>query len=112
MAKLDELVGFLEANPNQHDQSNWAKKNSCGTAMCAAGWTVELWSSGIDWNSSSTLIDGSMIADSTNAKSSIDIEASNILELNNDEAWHLFECSFDLEGVKHTVKRIANGDFQ
>lgn len=55
--KLRKLADFLEKNPGKYDQGSWirgvagssegeriktilADKNVCGTACCAAGWTV------------------------------------------------------------------------
>lgn len=104
IAKLEELQGVLEANPKRHDQNWWAWKTECGTVMCAAGWTVELWGSGIDW----FRLDNHGTA-ATKLGRAIMSEAREILELTEYEAYDLFIKSSTLEDVKMTIKEIANG---
>ena len=105
MQRLEELVGVLEAHPEEHSQYFWAMKTECGTTKCAAGWTVELWGSGIDWNNTNLgftyfTLSGDRIQD----------EARKILGLNWRQVNELFLLANNLEDIKRVVKRIANGE--
>lgn len=37
--RMEEVADYLEAHPEQHDQSIWYRVESCGTTGCVAGWT-------------------------------------------------------------------------
>lgn len=42
--RIRYVIANLEKNPEQLDMTTWGRKTECGTAMCLAGWTVELYS--------------------------------------------------------------------
>lgn len=39
---IKRLADYIEAHPEEHDQSVWGYRNACGTTACAAGHTVIL----------------------------------------------------------------------
>lgn len=114
LEKLDELLGVIEANPDKHHQGSFACKSECGTTMCAAGWAVELWGSGINWVNISpaySLSKGEVfVANIAKSGQTIADESANILELDEDELHHLFYNCQSLEDLKKSVKRLANGE--
>lgn len=38
--RLLDVLTFLEAHPDKHDQDYWIKKRDCGTVACLAGWAA------------------------------------------------------------------------
>jgi hypothetical protein len=38
--RLLDVLTFLAAHPERHDQNFWLKKRDCGTVACLAGWAV------------------------------------------------------------------------
>lgn len=39
---VQEVLDFIEAHPEQHNQGNWVIEHSCGTTMCVAGTSIML----------------------------------------------------------------------
>ncbi|MFE0101205.1 hypothetical protein [Streptomyces sp. NPDC059009] len=53
MARNTELLvkirDMIREHPEQHDQDHWAKRTSCGTTYCIAGWAAVLTGAQLDW---------------------------------------------------------------
>lgn len=48
-ARLQDVLEWVEAHPERHNQRVWAKRTECGTAACLAGWTVMFAGIEINW---------------------------------------------------------------
>jgi len=100
MANQEKVKAVLDAileHPELHDQNNWARKTSCGTVMCIAGWTCHLEGLEFEWEGYTILPEnhadvlaesGDIIPDAAQRLLGLsDVEARNLFyELDEDEA--------------------------
>jgi hypothetical protein len=132
---LDKIIEIIEAHPEMHNQRSWAVitnvpglscnwdqdidgdsvPESCGTAMCVAGWAAHLcggqfrfyamrrWN-GMELSASkvSRVDDGTTVA--------ISEFASHVLGLNPYDAGVLFDEDNSLDRIKEFRDKIANGE--
>lgn len=112
VAEMEAIIGYIEAHPEEWDQQLWATKLDCGTAYCMAGHAVVRAGYSIRWEDS---LDGRRVGntcvDPVNGQVwSIETLARSLLGLTPTEALYLFAASNDLDDLKITVKKIANGE--
>lgn len=106
--ELDRALKWIEENPEQHDQSVFAQRTSCGTAMCLAGvvamlngWTPIFRSDGYEAEQTE------MAEDGNGERGSIPMVAMCLLDLGNDEADRLFASTHDLDDLKRLRDELA-----
>ena len=125
LSVLDQihLVADDPKAPLSWDQHTWIEKTSCGTSMCFAGWAVHL--SGMrmafDSDEDSYVIPDvlhpgqkyfgpeevdEMLAHWGSQLLGIDVEATNLLGLDNDQKWPLFDPNNRIEDLDLIVARI------
>jgi len=104
---LNKVMNHIELHPNQHDQTVWAERTVCGTAMCFAGWAVVLSGGKIAFAGNSTRtsqcrIDGAM--------DDIDLVAERLLGLSMDDANDLFGPTNTIEDLREIVDMLIERD--
>lgn len=96
------VLGNIMLNPEQHDQTDYGRKDACGTTMCAAGWAVHLFKpEKVKW------LGRIMVHADTNETGGIHSEAANLLGLNRAEANTVFMADNE-DAIKHLM-RLARG---
>lgn len=115
LSKLDEVMDYIEAHPEEHDQRVWLARTACGTRGCLAGHAILLNvpASRLRWKWA--LRQGgpnSMWGVITEDGVCTDpyIAAMEILGLSASEAGVLFHETASLEDLKMWVKRLHNGE--
>jgi hypothetical protein len=112
IARLEEVMGFIEAHPELHNQALWMHNNltpqvankmrerypeldetECGSRGCLAGWTVHFWGD----------------QKHTRQEATWHHDAANLLGLNISEADILFCSKNSREDLHQMVKDLANG---
>lgn len=111
VALANKVMEHIEANPEEHDPTRWAIRNSCGTACCFAGRTVVM----TGWELIFGRHGGS--DDLTAAWCSRDSEvrfinevAAEELGLTEDEADELFSAGNSCEKLRSLVVAITVRD--
>lgn len=102
-----EILDYIMANPDQHDQNNfWTgtkgqTKNVCDTAMCVAGTSVYLKEG----------VEGMWKASDKDDYDSVSFyqKAGDNLGLSEDERYKLFYC-FNNEYAVDMLRAVAAGD--
>jgi hypothetical protein len=96
MANLERLKTLRETvttRENEWDQRDWARKYSCGTTMCLAGWASVLAGKEIDWRKSKHRLRGeSVVASWLTSGEYIGQFAADWLDLDEEEADDLFHA--------------------
>lgn len=98
---LRKVMEHIEAHPDEHDQSYWAKRTPCGTTFCFAGWAVQLGdpTAKPDWEGLKTtdrLVNGR----------GIDEYAAELLGLGNRDAIALFSAAPDSPVLRMQVDAL------
>lgn len=94
MANRENLIllrDYLWAHPEEHNQTSWARKSSCGTTRCLAGTAAFLAGKEIDWSRGAVLA-GTGITVTARTTDGLWIEevAQEWLGLDPEEANELF----------------------
>jgi hypothetical protein len=97
--KIRGLIDYAEANPEEHDQRVWGKKNTCGSAFCIAGLAcaqepgVALiwWGDGLDY----VLLNGRDYSPS--------VAARKILGLSGEQGTWLFQADNSIPYMRQLV---------
>lgn len=100
---LHETMDAVLANPDLHNQANWAIATDCGTAYCFAGWACKLM--GHEADREHLLLDG--VASSTEDGYDIQNLATDLLGLDWYSAEQLFAEKNTTTDLKHLVDEIA-----
>lgn len=125
VAKLEAVLDYIRAHPEEHDQYMWAQKyedfdlpGGCGTTLCFAGTAVVLNGHQIVWNDDCRIAElctvppdfASVLYDSRPGPGQgfIDEVAQRILDLDDDQARRLFINSETFDDVERVVKDIIN----
>lgn len=103
---LEETLAFIEAHPEQHDQSEWGRKTECGTTACFAG-TRMLLTGRAEYRE----FPGSPVRDlcMTDGGSFFDV-AQEDFDLTYGQATALFLSAQDLVDVRAVIENIKSGD--
>lgn len=108
--ELDAIVAYIEAHPEEWDQSYWAAKTACGTAYCIAGFAVigagakPLFRNGYE---STDAIFCSFPGSSEEYL--ISELAQEVLRLDESQSDHLFESTKTLEDIKAMIENWRAG---
>lgn len=97
---LTKVMEHIEGNPEEHDQSQWARQTECGTKYCFAGHTVFMsgWTPEFDEDSTAAFC-----VSGDNEQRCIESLAKELLGLSGYQAERLFfECE-DLPSVRRYV---------
>ena len=87
-----DVLDFIEANPEMHNQSHFFSENACGTTMCVAGTAAHL---KFGWNSE----------DDGNAE----IAAQGLLGFDDFEESELVFYEMDKQRALNKVRKMAAG---
>ncbi|AZM51806.1 hypothetical protein DMA15_03740 [Streptomyces sp. WAC 01529] len=84
---LIKIRDKIREHPEQHDQAHWARRTSCGTTYCIAGWAAVLSGARLDWSDHWTdQYEGGARADTVNSGAeTIDDYAQRVLGLDNEQ---------------------------
>jgi hypothetical protein len=106
--KLEAVMDYIRNHPEEHNQSSWAERGSCGTTLCFAGTTVALAGYAIMWDALTN--DAHLCRAPKNAfrNEYISEVAANELELSDAQARSLFLNALTFDDVERTVKDIIN----
>jgi hypothetical protein len=110
--RLLDVLTFLEAHPDRHDQSVWLSRDTCGTVACLAGWTclrngyVEVV---MKDEALETVVVG-IYADSDPEKVVVPASAAarDLLELDDDEGDELFSGNNSLEDLWRIADELTD----
>lgn len=94
--RLRALRQTVKVNPENWDQTYWARKTTCGTTMCLAGWAAYLAGKEIDWpksNNSTSAVNAEYLT----TGETIEGFAREWLELDEYEAEDLFHSYTQLD---------------
>lgn len=115
--RLASLAAHLLANPERHDQREYAVRGECGTSHCAAGWVVVLEGYDLAWT---RIEDAETIAsfgpgdvaylayDPIGRYVSIADEAARLLGLDYDQAEALFHNYGTTDEIVGVIKGFLN----
>jgi hypothetical protein len=107
--EIQNIIDYIEAHPEEWDQTEWIAPTDCGTAYCVAGHAIAR-------SDRFTFIrrrsDGaSYVRDNqTGANLPIFDVAQRLLGLTWYQADRLFDSANSLDDLKHIAKGIANGE--
>lgn len=107
---LEETLAYIEAHPEQHDQSTYGSKTECETTACFAGTRLLLTGQAehVEWG---LCAGGRLLAYNEAGEEVSCFEAAQkSLDLTEDQAQALFLKARDLEDVKHVIELIKNGE--
>lgn len=104
---LEETLAYIEAHPEQHDQSVYGYKNSCETTACFAGWHLLL-TNQAEYQEDTP--GNFRLRTSDDHHGSCFYAALESLDLTYGQANQLFLASQDIVDVRETVDMIKNGE--
>lgn len=113
---LRQTLEYITAHPEEWDQEQWAIKDSCGTAYCAAGTTVVLHDGkdAINWDSAHRRNYGSRLSTDEAIRPDgewigIRDRAQELLGLNHFQADRLFDASNTLYDLWAIAESMTDG---
>lgn len=111
-ARLEQVIGVIEADLSKWDQSMWAQRNPCGTSYCLAGHAAVLaGKQPLFVNKYDSEPNDEQIAFQTIDGEYIQDVAMEWLDLDEDEANYLFSAfTDDFDKLKIKVKEVINGE--
>jgi hypothetical protein len=106
----ERAIGWIEANPEKHNQKMWATETECGTTMCLAGVIAHqaggrMIFEGVDITAKCVTAEGIETDIPTYASELLGLEPDGLL------ANQLFYANNTLEDIKNLVKDAANGEW-
>jgi hypothetical protein len=107
---LDAVLGYIEAHPEQHNQSLYGIQNECGTTACVAGHAVLMAGDEVEWYNHEDKNQRIMMSVKHDGQWMPVFEAArSVLDLSSQQAIELFYCwDNDIDVLKGIVKRWAN----
>jgi len=112
--RLLDVLTFLEAHPQRHDQNFWLKETDSGTVGCIAGWTCLL--SGYEPVLGVELDDGVTefnqvywVGDEARVPRCVLSTARVLLGFDEDQADELFFADYELDDLWDVVEEISDG---
>lgn len=109
---INKTLDYIRANPDEHDQSEWAKTTDCGTTMCFAGTAVFLSGGMFVWNDSQQAAGvhtGSLPEEARGETDVTDIEEAALVLLGMDsrQGSRLFYGCVNLRDLEETVEDLV-----
>lgn len=114
-ALAQQVLDYIEAHPEEHDQMTWGKQTACGTSMCIAGTAaflagvakfVQYDNKDVPEVEAIIKLDANLI-DSKESDPFVKVGA-DLLGLDIADADRLFFC-WDEEKAKEALRYVANG---
>jgi len=105
--KLEAVLDYIRTHPEEHDQSVWADRGSCGTTLCFAGTAVVLSGYEILWDETTN---DAYLCQRGPETGHIAEVAADELELSDVQANDLFLSADTFDDVERTVKDIINDE--
>jgi hypothetical protein len=109
--RLLDVLTFLEAHPDRHDQSVWLSRDTCGTVACLAGWTClrNGYVEAVMNDEERQMIIG-VYADSDPEKVVVPASAAarDLLELDDDEGDELFSGDNSLQDLWRIADELTD----
>lgn len=107
--RLDAVLAYIKAHPDEHDQDVWRKKTECGTTMCFAGHAVAMFTPDAEWvhiplqpnDFDKVTINGQM--------KTVAQVAADLLGLSDDDADTLFYGAATIGDVEFILDDIKEG---
>ena len=105
----ENAIGWIEANPEKHNQAMWATQTDCGTTMCLAGVIVSQAGAQIKF---ATRTETATCVTKDGEERSIPDYAAELLGVDfyGTIQTRLFYANNTLAEIKSIVKDVANGD--
>jgi len=86
---IDETLANIRRSPGGFEMSDWARRTSCGTRMCFAGWAVVTAGEELRWNTAPSE-DEFASAEYTTTGYTIEDRARTLLGITEDAADTIF----------------------
>lgn len=115
LEKLDEAIAWIEAHPEDHSQSSYFARGSCGTTACLAGTVAVLagwrpdWTRP-DWSDDPGAWETTGRVRRAGAVSTAWDVAAEVLDIDPRQATDLFIHAGDLEDIKRIRDECAAGE--
>lgn len=105
IAEIEAIIAYIEAHPQEWDQSVWARKD-CGTAYCVAGHAVIRAGATIVWGTGTQ----ASFCDLNGRQGPIDVIAQELLGLSDFDAEALFAAENEIADLRMILGDIASGE--
>jgi hypothetical protein len=114
---LRKVLEHVTAHPEEWNQAEWARRDSCGTAYCIAGHTVVMAGNEVRWSPfcfeheyevSGTLVDGRRVGDVAVELLGIPIPLRRV----GVEKGHLFYSENTLSDLWRIASQLTDGEIE
>jgi hypothetical protein len=114
--RLTQLLEYITQNPSEWDQDVWAERSVCGTAFCAAGTAINLFTyAQFNWMPAVTIGGPSFaetVTDTDDVEYMIDDYARVVLELTDEQGELFFNPDNDLHDLWRLASEFTEGVVQ